>query len=199
MKHFIKEYISDSIEAKQRIMNNDALVKKIENAAKVIADAIKNGQKILIAGNGGSAADSQHIAAEFVNRFYFEREALPAIALTVDTSALTAIGNDYGFINIFARQIEALGKDGDIFLAITTSGNSPNIIKALETAKKKKIKTILLTGQKKSHSAERADLSINVPSEETPKIQESHIMIGHILCAIAEKEIFAQINCLKPV
>lgn len=199
MKHFIKEYISDSIEAKQRIMNNDALVEKIENAAKVIADAIKNGQKILIAGNGGSAADSQHIAAEFVNRFYFEREALPAIALTVDTSALTAIGNDYGFINIFARQIEALGKDGDIFLAITTSGNSPNIIKALETAKKKKIKTILLTGQKKSHSAERADLSINVPSEETPKIQESHIMIGHILCAIAEKEIFTQINCLKPV
>ena len=138
MKHFIKEYISDSIEAKQRIMNNDALVEKIENAAKVIADAIKNGQKILIAGNGGSAADSQHIAAEFVNRFYFEREALPAIALTVDTSAQTAIGNDYGFINIFARQIEALGKDGDIFLAITTSGNSPNIIKALETAKKKK-------------------------------------------------------------
>lgn len=192
MKHFIKEYISDSIETKKRIINNDALIEKINNAAEAIANAIKNKHKVLIAGNGGSAADSQHIAAEFVSRFYFERDALPAIALTVDTSALTAIGNDYGFINIFSRQIEALGQEGDVFIAITTSGNSPNIIKALEVAKKKKLKTILLTGTKNSHSTERADISIKVPSEETPKIQESHIMIGHILCAVAEKEIFSQ-------
>ena len=116
MKHFIKEYISDSIETKQRIMNNDALVEKIKNAGEIIAGAIKKGNKILIAGNGGSAADSQHIAAEFICRFYFDRDALPAIALTVDTSVLTASGNDYGFINIFSRQIEALGKDGDIFI-----------------------------------------------------------------------------------
>lgn len=192
MKHFIKEYISDSIETKQRIMNNDALVEKIKNAGEIIAGAIKKGNKILIAGNGGSAADSQHIAAEFICRFYFDRDALPAIALTVDTSVLTASGNDYGFINIFSRQIEALGKDGDIFIAITTSGNSPNIIKALEAAKKKNMTSILLTGQKNSHSSERANLCIKVPSEETPKIQESHIMIGHILCAIAEKEIFSK-------
>ena len=192
MKHFIKEYISDSIETKQRIMNNDALVEKIKNAGDTIAAAIKNGHKILIAGNGGSAADAQHIAAEFVCRFYFEREALPAVALTVDTSVLTAAGNDYGFINIFSRQIEALGREGDIFIAITTSGNSPNIIKALEAAKKKGLTSIVMTGAKNSHAQERANICIKVPSEETSKIQESHIMIGHILCAIAEKEIFAK-------
>lgn len=190
MKHFIKEYISDSIETKERIMNNDALIEKIFTAAEMIAGALKSGHKLLIAGNGGSAADAQHIAAEFVCRFYFDRPALPAVALSVDTSVLTATGNDYGFLNIFSRQIEALGCEEDIFLAISTSGNSPNIIKALEAAKKMKIKTILLTGAKNSHGAQKSDLCIKVPSEETPKIQESHIMLGHIICAIAEKEIF---------
>ncbi len=192
MKHFIKEYISDSIETKQRIMNNDALVEKIKNAAEVIAQSVKSGHKVLIAGNGGSAADSQHIAAELVCRFYFDRDALPAIALTVDSSVLTAAGNDYGYINVFSRQIEALGNEGDVFIAITTSGNSPNILKALDAAKKKKLTSILLTGAKNSHATERANISIKVPSDETPKIQESHIMIGHILCAIAEKEIFSK-------
>ena len=190
MKHFIKEYISDSIETKERIMNNDALIEKIFTAAEMIAGALKSGHKLLIAGNGGSAADAQHIAAEFVCRFYFDRPALPAVALSVDTSVLTATGNDYGFLNIFSRQIEALGCEEDIFLAISTSGNSPNIIKALEAAKKLKIKTILLTGAKDSHGAQKSDLCIKVPSEETPKIQESHIMLEHIICAIAEKEIF---------
>ena len=190
MKHFIKEYISDSIETKGRIMNNDALIEKIFTAAEMIAGALKSGHKLLIAGNGGSAADAQHIAAEFVCRFYFDRPALPAVALSVDTSVLTATGNDYGFLNIFSRQIEALGCEEDIFLAISTSGNSPNIIKALEAAKKMKIKTILLTGAKDSHGAQKSDLCIKVPSEETPKIQESHIMLGHIICAIAEKEMF---------
>ncbi len=190
MKHFIKEYISDSIETKERIMNNDALIEKIFTAAEMIAGALKSGHKLLIAGNGGSAADAQHIAAEFVCRFYFDRPALPAVALSVDTSVLTATGNDYGFLNIFSRQIEALGCEEDIFLAISTSGNSPNIIKALEAAKKMKIKTILLTGAKDSHGAQKSDLCIKVPSEETPKIQESHIMLGHIICAIAEKEMF---------
>ncbi len=190
MKHFIKEYISDSIETKERIMNNDALIEKIFTAAEMIAGALKSGHKLLIAGNGGSAADAQHIAAEFVCRFYFDRPALPAVALSVDTSVLTATGNDYGFLNIFSRQIEALGCEEDIFLAISTSGNSPNIIKALEAAKKLKIKTILLTGAKDSHGAQKSDLCIKVPSEETPKIQESHIMLGHIICAIAEKEMF---------
>ena len=190
MKHFIKEYISDSIETKERIMNNDALIEKIFTAAEMIAGALKSGHKLLIAGNGGSAADAQHIAAEFVCRFYFDRPALPAVALSVDTSVLTATGNDYGFLNIFSRQIEALGCEADIYLAISTSGNSPNIIKALEAAKKLKIKTILLTGAKDSHGAQKSDLCIKVPSEETPKIQESHIMLGHIICAIAEKEMF---------
>ena len=190
MKHFIKEYISDSIETKERIMSNDALIEKIFTAAEMIAGALKSGHKLLIAGNGGSAADAQHIAAEFVCRFYFDRPALPAVALSVDTSVLTATGNDYGFLNIFSRQIEALGCEEDIFLAISTSGNSPNIIKALEAAKKMKIKTILLTGAKDSHGAQKSDLCIKVPSEETPKIQESHIMLGHIICAIAEKEMF---------
>lgn len=190
MKHFIKEYISDSIETKERIMNNDALIEKIFTAAEMIAGALKSGHKLLIAGNGGSAADAQHIAAEFVCRFYFDRPALPAVALSVDTSVLTATGNDYGFLNIFSRQIEALGCEEDIFLAISTSGNSPNIIKALDAAKKMKIKTILLTGAKDSHGAQKSDLCIKVPSEETPKIQESHIMLGHIICAIAEKEMF---------
>ena len=171
-------------------MNNDALIEKIFTAAEMIAGALKSGHKLLIAGNGGSAADAQHIAAEFVCRFYFDRPALPAVALSVDTSVLTATGNDYGFLNIFSRQIEALGCEEDIFLAISTSGNSPNIIKALEAAKKLKIKTILLTGAKDSHGAQKSDLCIKVPSEETPKIQESHIMLGHIICAIAEKEMF---------
>ena len=190
MKHFIKEYISDSIETKERIMNNDALIEKIFTAAEMIAGALKSGHKLLIAGNGGSAADAQHIAAEFVCRFYFDRPALPAVALSVDTSVLTATGNDYGFLYIFSCLIEALGCEEDIFLAISSSGYSPNIIKALEAAKKMKIKTILLTGAKDSHGAQKSDLCIKVPSEETPKIQESHIMLGHIICAIAEKEMF---------
>lgn len=194
MIHFIKDYIYDSIETKKRILNDENLINKVYKASSVIVDALSYGKKILIAGNGGSAADAQHIAAEFVSRFYFDREGLSAIALTVDSSVLTAIGNDYGFEHVFARQIEANGAKGDVFIGITTSGTSQNIINAVKKAREKGIATIIFTGEQSTKLCAEADIAINVPSRETPKIQESHIMIGHIICAIVEKEIFTQVK-----
>ncbi|HMY11684.1 MAG TPA: D-sedoheptulose 7-phosphate isomerase, partial [Turneriella sp.] len=152
--------------------------------------AYRAGKKTLIAGNGGSAADAQHIAAEFVSRFYFDRPALASIALTTDTSALTAIGNDYGYELLFSRQIEANGSSGDIYIAISTSGNSKNVLKSLESAKKLGIKTVGLTGRSGGKMKDMVDYCICVPSDETPRIQETHILIGHILCAAVEKELF---------
>ena len=161
----------------------------IENVAKICIEALSNGNKIILCGNGGSAADAQHIAAELVGRYKINRKAFNAIALTTDTSILTAIANDFGYDTIFERQVEGLGKSGDVLIGISTSGNSQNIILAIEKAKKLGIKTIALTGANDSKIKNLADYTINVPSTITNNIQEMHIAVGHILCEIIEKEL----------
>jgi D-sedoheptulose 7-phosphate isomerase len=159
--------------------------------ARLCVDALRAGGKLLIAGNGGSAADAQHLAAEFVSRFYFDRPGLAAIALTTDTSALTAIGNDYGFERLFSRQVDALGRAGDVFIGISTSGNSPNVLAALAECRTKRLITVGLTGRSGGKMAALCDHCLRMPSTETPKIQEGHIIVGHIICALVEREMFS--------
>ncbi|MGZ3756174.1 MAG: D-sedoheptulose 7-phosphate isomerase [Mucilaginibacter sp.] len=195
MKKTIVSQISSSIAVKQEILKNEALLNDIEQAASLVLNICKAGNKTLLAGNGGSAADAQHIAAEFVSRFYFDRPGIASIALTTDTSIITAIGNDYGYEKLFSRQIQALGNEGDVFIGISTSGNSPNIINGFLECKKKGIKTIGLTGITGGKMADLCDICIKVPSPETPRIQEAHILIGHIICCIVEEELFGD---LKP-
>ena len=190
MKNYITKQLSDSIEVKKQILENSELLAQIEQVAVKTIEAYKNNKKTLIAGNGGSAADAQHIAGEFVSRFYFDRPGLASIALTTDTSILTAIGNDYGYERVFARQVEANGANGDVFIGISTSGNSKNIVEAIKSAKERGIFTLGFTGAKGGIMKEMCDICICVPSNETPRIQESHIVIGHIICAIVEKEMF---------
>ncbi len=161
---------------------------ELEKMAEVCKQAIQNDHKILLCGNGGSAADSQHIAAEFVGRFVKERKGLPAIAFTTDTSILTAIGNDYGYSEVFRRQVEALGRKGDVLIGISTSGNSENIIKAFEHAKKQGLITLALTGQKDSKMSSIADVTLKVPAPVTARVQECHIMIGHMICEYIDEE-----------
>ncbi len=192
MKHYIKNQIKSSYETKQAIYENDKLIQVIQNVALECVDVYRNNKKTMLAGNGGSAADAQHIAAELVGRYGFDRPSLPSLALTTDTSNLTAIGNDYGYDKVFSRQLEGMGQAGDIFIGISTSGNSENIINAFLSAKDKNIRTIALTGRSGGKMAEIADIAIIVPSEDTPRIQESHILIGHIICDIIEKEIFKE-------
>jgi D-sedoheptulose 7-phosphate isomerase len=162
----------------------------IVEAASLIAECLRAGGKLLLFGNGGSAADAQHLAAEFVGRFVLERQALPAIALTTDSSILSAVGNDYGFDQIFARQIEALGSPNDVAIGISTSGNSPNVIEAVNKAKKQNLKTIGLAGKDGGMLAKSVDIPITVAAENTARIQECHIAIGHILCELVENELF---------
>ncbi|MEQ9116300.1 MAG: D-sedoheptulose 7-phosphate isomerase [Rickettsiales bacterium] len=189
---FIEKQIHETVLTLQDISNNEELVSKIEKIGVLCAEAIQKGQKIIFAGNGGSAADSQHLAAEFVSKLSYNRPAMPAIAITTDTSALTAIGNDYGFEKLFSRQIEAIGNKGDIFIAISTSGNSKNIVEAINAAKKQNLYTVGLTGNSNSKMSDICDLIFCSPSKITPKIQETHIMIGHTICAIAEDVIFGK-------
>jgi len=191
MKNYIKEQIKKSYETKQDIYKNDDLLNKIEAVSKLCVELYKGPNKTILAGNGGSAADAQHIAAEMVGRYAFDRPSLPSLALTTDTSAITAIGNDYGYDQVFSRQLEGMGQKGDIFIGISTSGNSVNIIKAFQIAQKKGITTVALVGRDGGEMAKLADIALVVPSDSTPRIQESHILIGHILCDIIEKEIFA--------
>jgi D-sedoheptulose 7-phosphate isomerase len=191
MKNYIKNQIKKSYETKQNIYNNEDLLEKIEIVAKKCVELYRGSKKTILAGNGGSAADAQHIAAELVGRYGFNRPSLPSLALTTDTSNLTAIGNDYGYDKIFSRQLEGMGQKGDIFIGISTSGNSLNIINAFEAAKAKSITTVALVGRDGGEMAKIADIALIVPSDSTPRIQESHILIGHILCDIIEKEIFA--------
>lgn len=191
---FICEQIEKSIQTKKDILTNKNLMKLIEQISESATEVYRKGNKILIAGNGGSAADAQHIAGELVSRFYFDRPGLPAVAITTDTSILTAIGNDYGYENLFARQIQANGVKGDMFIAISTSGNSPNIIKAIKEAKHKGIITVGLTGISGGKMLDICDYCINVPSSETPRIQEAHILIGHIICSVVERNIFSDVT-----
>jgi len=192
MKNFIENQITASKNIKEKILNDKQLIDLIVEVGEKLVDIYKKGNKLLIAGNGGSAADAQHIAGELVSKFYFDRPALPAIALTTDTSIITAIGNDYGYEKLFSRQIEANGIKGDAFLGISTSGNSKNVIEGLKTSKSKGLITIGLTGESGGAMKDLCDYCICVPSNETPRIQEAHILIGHILCAVIEEAIFGK-------
>lgn len=189
----IKKQISDSTEVKQLLLSDEKIIDAIAEAAKICVEAYNNGKKTMFAGNGGSAADAQHLAGEFVSKFYFDRPGLPSIALTTDTSILTAIGNDYGYERLFARQVQAQGNEGDVFVGISTSGNSQNIVEAQAECKQKGIFTIALTGAKPC-KMDNFDLVIKVPSESTPRIQECQTLIGHIICCIVEEEIFGNHN-----
>lgn len=194
LEQIITEHIRKSISVKESILSNPAIMASIKDAATATVDAYKRGKKTLIAGNGGSAADAQHIAGEFVSRFYFDRPGIPSIALSTDTSIITAIGNDYGFDRLFERQVHAQGTEGDIFIGLTTSGNSENIVRALHACKEKGIKSIILTGKSGGKASDLCDICIKVPSEETPRIQESHILIAHIICCIVEEELFGSLK-----
>ncbi|MBI5699291.1 D-sedoheptulose 7-phosphate isomerase [Candidatus Saganbacteria bacterium] len=189
MQDIIKAEFKESVETKN--LAAKTLAPKIEEAARLMIEALKAGRKILFFGNGGSAADSQHLAAELIGRYRKERASLPAIALTTDTSILTAVGNDYGFDTIFARQIEGLAEKGDVAFGISTSGNSKNVIEGILKAKEKGCKTIGLLGCDGGRIGELADLPIVAPCKATPRIQECHILIGHILCSLIEQELFA--------
>ena len=187
----IKFEILESKRIKELLYDDEKILNLINDVATKCVDAYKSNRKIIVAGNGGSAADAQHFAGELVSRFNFDRPGLHAIALTTDTSVLTAIGNDYGFSQVFSRQIEAISKSEDIFFAISTSGNSKNIINAIKAAKKQNVTVIGLTGMKGGLMKSLCDYCICVPSNETPRIQESHLMIEHIICSIIESELFS--------
>lgn len=190
----MRDYITGQIQETQRIMSailaNDSLLARVAAAAEACIASLNSGGKILLAGNGGSAADAQHIAGEFVSRFAFDRPGLPAIALTTDTSILTAIGNDYGYDKLFARQVQAHAQKGDVFIAYSTSGKSANVIAALREAKSRGVVCIGMTGNRGGPMAELCDHYLDVPSSDTPKIQEGHAVLGHILCGLVERSLF---------
>jgi D-sedoheptulose 7-phosphate isomerase len=187
----IKNIIQSSITVKQNILQNEELLNTIEKVVVAVVDAFKSGNRIYFCGNGGSAADAQHLAAEFSGRFYTDRKALPAEALHCNTSYLTAVANDYSYDAVYARLIDGIGQKGDVLLGLSTSGNSGNIIKAFETAKEKGLITVGFTGDSGGKMRSLSDYLINVPSSDTPRIQESHIMIGHIICQLVEERYFA--------
>jgi D-sedoheptulose 7-phosphate isomerase len=190
MKEKIKHIISASISVKEELLHNEEMQTKIAEAVEVIATAFKKGNKVLFCGNGGSAADAQHLAAEFSGRFYKDRKALPAEALHCNTSYLTAVANDYSYDVIYARIIEGTGNAGDVLIGLSTSGNSGNIIKAFEAAKALSITTIGFTGESGGKMKTISDYLFNVPSKDTPRIQESHILLGHIICELVEEKLF---------
>jgi D-sedoheptulose 7-phosphate isomerase len=190
MIHFIEKELAKLATLIADIQADKALLNQVVECAEIIVDTLRKGGKVLIAGNGGSAADAQHIAGEFVSRFNYDRPGLAAIALTTDTSILTAIGNDYGYERLFSRQVQALGREGDVFIGITTSGNSANVLEALKTAKDAGLKTIGFTGSTGGKMAGICDITLRMPSPETPKIQEGHIAIGHIICGLVEAAMF---------
>lgn len=190
MKNYIINQITDSAATKKAILDNDALIDLIVEVAKACVEVYRNGKKTLIAGNGGSAADAQHFAAELVGRYGFDRPSLPSIALTTDSSNLTAIGNDYGYEYVFSRQLEGLAQEGDLFIGISTSGNSQNVINAFTSAKERGVTTVALVGRDGGKMASIADFAIIIPSNATPRIQESHLLIEHMICDIIEKEMF---------
>lgn len=190
MKNIVKNCISNSIECKEKILNNEGMLDQIVVICEKIIEMYKNKNRIYICGNGGSAADSQHFAAELVGRFMMEREGLPAIALTTDSSILTSIGNDYSYDTVFKRQVEALVTEGDILFVISTSGNSNNLVNALDEAKKRGATTIGLLGKSGGKCKDLCDYKIVVDYDKTPSIQESHIMIIHTICKIVEDTLY---------
>lgn len=191
MNNKIKAIIQASIETKQQVLQNTELLSTIEKVIDVVTTAFKNGKKVYFCGNGGSAADAQHLAAEFSGRFYIDRKAWPAEALHCNTSYLTAVANDYGYDVVYARMIDGIGQPGDILIGLSTSGNSANIVKAFEAAHQKKMITIAFTGMSGGQLKSLSNYLINIPSTDTPRIQESHITIGHIICQLVEEKIVA--------
>lgn len=189
----IRDLIRARLEESARVQRAvaDQAADDIAAAARTIVDAFRSGHKLLLCGNGGSAADAQHVAGELVGRYLQERRPLPAIALTADSAVLTAIGNDYGFDRVFARQVEALARPGDVLMAISTSGSSPDVLAAVEAARKLGAKTIGLTGETGGKLTALVDLCFRVPSEETPRIQEAHIAVAHVICELVEAELVA--------
>ncbi len=188
----IKTVIKDSIKLKELILNDEKLINSIQKASDLIVECYKNKNKVLLCGNGGSAADAQHIASELSGRFYLDRLSLPAEAMHVNTSYLTAVSNDYSFDMVYSRYLQGIGKDGDVLIGISTSGNSENILQALKQAKKINISTISMTGKTGGKMKEFSDILINIPSLDTPRIQESHILIGHIICEQVENRLFGK-------
>lgn len=188
----IQEAIRQSITSKEALLSDKAFIAHIQQAADMIIDSLRNGGKIHFCGNGGSAADAQHLAAELSSRFYFDRPPLNAEALHCNTSYLTAVGNDYGYDQVFARLLRGTGHKGDVLVGISTSGNSKNILQAYEVCREKGIKIISLTGSTGGKMKDMSDLLLNVPSTDTPRIQECHIMIGHIICELVETALFGE-------
>lgn len=186
----IQEAIRQSIHLKETILADEGIIRTIEDIAHTCADSLCMGNKVLFCGNGGSAADAQHLAAELSGRFYYDRDPLPAEALHVNTSFLTAVANDYSFDEVFARMVRATGHQGDVLIGLSTSGNSGNVVRAFQTAHEKGLITVGLTGENGGKMRELSDFIIMVPSKDTPRIQECHIMIGHIICELIEKMLF---------
>src|SRR6476619_4607623 len=186
----IKKIIQASINVKQQVLQSKELIAAIEKVVEVIVKAFQNGKHVYFCGNGGSAADAQHLAAEFSGRFYADRKALPAEALHCNTSYLTAVANDYGYDEVYSRIIDGIGEEGDVLVGLSTSGNSKNIIKAFEKAREKNIITVGFTGENGGGMRSYSDYLINIPSADTPRIQESHIMAGHIVCQLVEEKYF---------
>ena len=190
MQKKIRKIISESIAVKNEVLANDAMINTIEEISHGIVNALKNGKRIYFCGNGGSAADAQHLAAELSGRFYTDRDALPAEALHCNTSYLTAVANDYSYDVIYARLIKGIAHEGDVLVGLSTSGNSNNIFKAFEIAKEKGLITVGFTGESGGKIKACSDFLINIPSTDTPRIQESHILVGHIICQLVEEEYF---------
>jgi D-sedoheptulose 7-phosphate isomerase len=193
---YIKSEITKAVDVMNSILADTSLLRTVENIGKACAASVRDGGKVMFCGNGGSAGDSQHLAAEMVGKLVFDRPGMAGLALTTDTSALTAVGNDFGYEFIFSRQVEALGRPGDVLIGISTSGGSKNVIKAMEVARARGIVTVAMTGIKRGPMADLADHWISIPHAETQKIQEGHIVLGHIFCALMEAEIHAD---KKPV
>jgi D-sedoheptulose 7-phosphate isomerase len=186
----INEILKESVRVTEELRRKTSELEKIEKVSKLIVEALKNGKKVILFGNGGSAADAQHIACELAGRFKLERRALPAIALTTNTSVLTAIANDYGYDQVFSRQVAGIVEQGDIVIGISTSGKSPNVIEGIKVAKERMAFTVGFTGREGGRLEEAVDICIKVPSNDTPRIQESHITIGHIICQLVEESLF---------
>ena len=192
MKQTIRSIIQASIDAKKNMLEDEEMITTIHRSVDLITAAFKAGGKILFCGNGGSAADAQHLAAEFSGRFYKDRHALPAEALHVNTSYMTAVANDYSFDVVYSRMISGIGRKGDVLIALSTSGNSINILNAVKAAKEQGMTTIGFTGHSGGKMKTECDLLLNVPSSDTPRIQETHILVGHIICELVEQEYFAE-------
>lgn len=190
LKDYALAQLAETENIMAKMQADERLLTLMTQAAETCINCLRKGGKILLAGNGGSAADAQHVAAELMSRFAFDRSSLPAVALTTDTSILTAVGNDYGFEHLFARQVEGLGNTGDVFIAYSTSGRSANILLALKAARAKGLTCIGLTGSQGGSMAENCNILLQIPSSETPKIQEGHLVVGHILCGLVEKNLF---------